>query len=144
MISPTGYRGSRMTDCALFWGDCGKHKYMIGSKRFADLYEAQQYRAALLELIIHNTGGWPDRRTLIRVEELCQAAMGVLEDAECATRLRSITEYARALFSEQTHREWDRGSIGGADFLRLEILRALHSLNGRLCALEANLRQASA
>src|SRR5262245_48197694 len=142
MIPPTGLCRSYVTDCALFW-ETAKSVKMIASMRFADLDEAQQYRADLLELIIHNSGGWPDRRTLTRVEELCQAAMGVVEDPECATRLHSIAEYARALFSERTHREWDRGSIGGADFLRLEIVRALHSLNRRLCWLEANRRQAS-
>ena len=111
--------------------------------RCADLVEAQQYRAALLELIIHHPGGWPDSRSLARAAELCRAAMGTVEDAECATHIDTVASCARALFSERAHQEWDRGHMRGADFLRLEIVRALHSLNRRLCALEAERREAS-
>ncbi len=105
--------------------------------QFADLHEAQKYRAALVELIIHNAGGWPDRQSLVRVEELCQAAMSAIEDAECTAYIKIVAECAEALFSERAHRKWDRGSMCGADFLRLEIVRALHSLNRRLGAIEA-------
>jgi hypothetical protein len=112
--------------------------------QFADLHEAQRCRAALVELFIHNAGGWPDRRSLVRVEELCEAAVGAVEDAECAAHLEAIAENARALFSERAHRRWDRASMPGKDFLRLEIVRELHLLNRRLRALEAQRREASA
>jgi hypothetical protein len=112
--------------------------------QLADLHEAQKHRAALLELIIHNAGGWADRRTLGRVEGLCRAAMGAVDDAECAAHIKIVAEYAAALFSERAHRKWDRSGVRGVDFLRLEIVRALHSLNRRLCAIEAKRREASA
>jgi hypothetical protein len=112
--------------------------------QLADLYEAQKHRAALLELIIHNAGGWADRRTFGRAEELCQAAMSAVDDGECTVRIKIIAEYAAALFSERAHRKWDRGGMRGADFLRLEIVRALHSLNRRLYAIEAKRRETSA
>jgi hypothetical protein len=112
--------------------------------QLADLHEAQKYRAALLELIIHNAGGWPDRRTLGRAEELCQAATNAVDDVEFAARIKVIAEYAAALFSQQAHRKWDRGGMRGADFLRLEIVRMLHSLNRRLCAIEAKRRETRA
>src|SRR5258708_27140939 len=112
--------------------------------QLADLYETQKHRAALLELIIHNVGGWADRRTLGRAEALCQAAMSAVDDAECAARVKIIAEHAAALFSERAHRKWDRSGMRGADFLRLEIVRALHSLNRRLRALAAQRREAPA
>jgi hypothetical protein len=110
---------------------------------FADLYEAEKHRAALLEVIIHNAGGWPDRASLVRTETLCEAAIGAIEDAECAARLNTVAEYARALFSERMHLRWHRGGMAGRDFLRLEIIRELHLLNRRLCALEAQRREAN-
>jgi hypothetical protein len=112
--------------------------------QFADLYEAQKHRAALLELIIHNAGGWADRRMLGRVEALCHAAMSAIEDTECTTHLKIIAEHAGALFSERAHRQWDRSGVRGADFLRLEIVRALHSMNRQLCAIEAKRRETNA
>jgi hypothetical protein len=41
------------------------------------------------------------------------------------------------LFSEQAHKKWDRGNVSGADFLRLGIVRALHSVSRRLSEIEA-------
>jgi hypothetical protein len=113
--------------------------------QFSDGCEAQQCRAALLEIVIHSAGGRRDGRSLAKVERLCAAAMAVVEDdAECAAHVDAVAHYARALFSERAHRKWDRGSITGADFLRLEIVRTLHCLNRRLCALEERRREASA
>lgn len=128
-----------MTNCTRWLRDIARSKK--ASMQFADLYEAQKCRAALVELIIHNAGGWPDRRALVRVDELCQAAMGAIEDAECAAHIKTIAEYAGALYSERAHRKWDRGSMRGTDFLRLEIVRALHSLDRRLCAVETKRRE---
>lgn len=112
--------------------------------QLAGLHEAQRCRAALVELVIHNIGGWPDRRSLARAEALCEAATAAVEDADCAAHLKTIAGYAAALFSERAHRKWDRERMLGKDFLRLEIIRELHSLNRRLCALEAKRREASA
>ena len=111
--------------------------------RFEDVREAQKYRAALLEIIIHDAGGWANRGSLSKVDEFCQAAMSAIDDAECETYIKIVAEHAAALFSARAHRKWDRSSMHGADFLRLEIVRALHSLNRRLCAIEAKRKKST-
>jgi hypothetical protein len=103
---------------------------------FIDLDDARKHHAALLEIIIHNGGGWADRASLRRVMELCRAANGALDDAECRESVTIIAQCAAELFSEQAHRKWNRPSMSGADFLRLEIMRALHSFSRRLTVIE--------
>ena len=110
---------------------------------FLDLDDARRHHAALLEIIIHHPGGWSDRASLSRVAELCRAATGAVDDAECREHLRIVAEYAADLFSEHVHRKWDRSNMSGADFLRLEIMSALHSFNRRLSAIEATRRGTS-
>lgn len=104
---------------------------------FADLDDARRHHAALLEIILHRPGGWSDRASLNRIVELCRLAGAAIEDAQCAEQLRSVAEYASDLFSEQAHKKWDRSNVSGADFLRLEIVRTLHSFSRRLSEIEA-------
>ncbi|TAK88196.1 MAG: hypothetical protein EPO20_01850 [Betaproteobacteria bacterium] len=107
---------------------------------YLDLDDARKQHAALLEIIIHNAGGWSDRASLGRIVEICRAARSAIDDLECKELIGLITQYAADLFSEQAHRKWDRGSMSGADFLRLEIVRVLHSFNHRLAEIEATRR----
>jgi hypothetical protein len=107
---------------------------------FPDLDDARKQHAALLEIIIHNTGGWADRASLHRIVALCQAARAAIDDVECRESVRLIAECAADLLSDEAHRKWDRGSISGVDYLRLEIMRALHSFNRRLTEIEATRR----
>jgi hypothetical protein len=104
---------------------------------FPDLDDARRHHAALLEIIIHHPGGWADRASRHRVAELCGEAASAIDDAQCAQQIEAIASYAADLFSEQVHRRWDRGNTSGADFLRLEIVRTLHSYRRRLSAIEA-------
>jgi len=104
---------------------------------FSDLDDARKHHAALLEIFIHNTGGWADRESLRKIVELCRAAVSAIDDSECGENVRAIAECAAKLFSEQAHRKRDSGSMSGADSLRLEILRALHSFKRRLAEIEA-------
>jgi hypothetical protein len=104
---------------------------------YPDLDDARKQHAALLEIIIHNPGGWSDRVSLAKFVELCRTASSAVDDLECRQMVALIQQHAAALFSEQTHRKWDRASMSGADFLRLEIVRALHSFNHRLTEIEA-------
>jgi hypothetical protein len=53
-----------------------------------------------------------------------------------------IGDYAEDLFSEAGHLKWDRKNMGGADFLRLQMLRALDSFHNRIFAIEAMRRAA--
>lgn len=104
---------------------------------FADLDDARRHHAALLEIIIHHTGGWADRASLNRIAELCQAALAAVDDAQCAAQIAMVEKYAAELLSERAHKKWGRGNVAGADFLRLEIVRALRSFSDRLSAIEA-------
>lgn len=108
--------------------------------RFPDLEEARRHHAALLEIVIHHPGGWADRASLNKVAELCREATSATDDVECLKQIEIIAQYAADLFSEQGHRKWDRGKTSGADFLRLEIVSALHSFSRRLSAIEARRR----
>lgn len=103
---------------------------------FADLEDARRHHAALLEVLIHHPGGWADRASLSKVLELCRAASVAIDDAECAEQIRIVAAYAADLYSEQAHKKWSRSNITGADFLRLEMVRALHSFSRRLSAIE--------
>ena len=68
---------------------------------------------------------------------MCRAAGAAIDDALCAEQLGIVAGYATDLFSEQAHKKWDRRNVSGADFLRLEIMRALHSVSRRLSEIEA-------
>lgn len=104
---------------------------------FQDLDDARKHHAALLEIMIHNVGGRADRALLRRIIELCRAAISSIEDSQCGEHVKLIADCAAKLFSEHRHQEWDRGSVSGADFLRLETMRALHSFRRRLDEIEA-------
>jgi hypothetical protein len=66
--------------------------------------------------------------------------MTALKDAECQEQMGIVERYAAALYSEAEHHKWRMASLPGADFLRLQILRALVTFHSRLIALEASRR----
>jgi hypothetical protein len=107
---------------------------------YPDLERARQCHGALREIFIHHPGGWPDRDALSRVEKLAWQAMTALKDAECQEQMGIVERYAAALYSEAEHHKWRMASLPGADFLRLQILRALVTFHSRLIALEASRR----
>ena len=109
---------------------------------FPDLDEARRHHAALLEMVIHHRGGWADPAARNRVAELCREAASAIEDTHCLEQIETIARHGADLFSDRAHRKWGRGNSSGADFLRLEIIRALHALNARLSAIEAQRRTA--
>ena len=104
---------------------------------YADLEKARECHGALREIFIHHPGGWPDRDALQRVEKLAWQAMTLLKDAECQEKMGIVEHYAAALYSEAEHHKWRMASLPGADFLRLQILRALVAFHSRLFAIEA-------
>ena len=104
---------------------------------YPDLDKARDCHAALREIFIHHPGGWPDKDALFRVEKLAWQAMTLVKDAECQEKMGIVEHYAAALYSEAEHHKWRMASLPGADFLRLQILRALVAFNGRLLAMEA-------
>jgi hypothetical protein len=104
---------------------------------YPDLEKARECHAALREIFIHHHGGWADKDALFRVEKLAWQAMMLLKDIECQEKMGIVEHYAAALYSEAEHHNWRMGSLAGADFLRLQILRALVAFNSRLQAIEA-------
>jgi hypothetical protein len=104
---------------------------------YADLEKARECHGALREIFIHHPGGWADKDALFRVEKLAWQAMTVIKDAECQEKMGIVEHYAAALFSEAEHHKWRMSSLPGADFLRLQILRALVAFHSRLFAIEA-------
>jgi hypothetical protein len=104
---------------------------------YPDLDKARECHGALREIFIHHPGGWADRDALHRVEKLTWQAMTSVKDAECQEKMGIVEHYAAALYSEAEHHKWRMSSLPGADFLRLQILRALVAFNSRLLAIEA-------
>ena len=103
----------------------------------SDLEKARYCHGALREIFIHHPGGWADKEALYRVEKLAWQAMTAVQDAECHEKMGVVEHYAAALYSEAEHHKWRMSSLPGADFLRLQILRALVAFHGRLYAIEA-------
>ena len=103
----------------------------------ADLEQARQCHAALREIFIHHPGGWADKDALHRVEEVAWQAMRLIPDAECQEKMGIVEHHAAALYSDEEHHRWRTTSLPGADFLRLQILRALVAFHSRLFAIEA-------
>lgn len=104
---------------------------------YPDLEKARECHAGLREIFIHHPGGWPDKEALHKVEKLAWQAMTVVKDAECQEKMGVVEHYAAALYSEAEHHQWRIASLPGADFLRLQILRALVAFHSRLFAIEA-------
>jgi hypothetical protein len=104
---------------------------------YLDLDRARECHSALREIFIHHPGGWADKEALHRVEKLAWQAMTLVKDADCQEKMGIVEHYAAALYSESEHHKWRMASLPGADFLRLQILRALVAFQGRLLAIEA-------
>jgi hypothetical protein len=102
-----------------------------------DLEEARKHYGALRTLIICHLGGWADEQALDQVITLTRAAKAVIDDLECHEKLDLARNYAGEVFSEDGHKKWDRASMTGVDFLRLQTLQVLDAFHNRLFAIEA-------
>jgi hypothetical protein len=111
---------------------------------YPDLEEVRKQYAALRELVIHNPGGWDDAASRERVKTLVDRAIDALDDTECAQQLRRVETQAAALYSADGHAKWQRKSMSGADYLRLQILIALEVINTRLFMIDALRNRAAA
>jgi signal transduction histidine kinase len=94
---------------------------------YPDLEKARECHGAVRDIFIHHPGGWADKEALFQVEKLAWRAMTVVKDAEAQEKMGIVEHYAAALYSEDEHHKWRISSLPGADFLRLQILRALLS-----------------
>ena len=104
---------------------------------YPDLEKARECHGVLRDIFIHHPGGWADKEALFQVEKLAWRAMTAVKDAEAQEKMGIVEHYAAALYSEDEHHKWHISSLPGADFLRLQILRALVAFHGRLLAIEA-------
>jgi hypothetical protein len=104
---------------------------------YPDLEKARACHGALREIFIHHPGGWADKEALQQVDKLAWQAITLVKDAECQEKIGIVEHYAAALYSEAEHHKWRMSSLPGADFLRLQILRALVAFHSRLFAIEA-------
>ena len=104
---------------------------------YPDLDEVRKQYSALRELVIHNAGGWDDVATRERMKALIERAIDALDDAECTQQLRRVQSNAAALYSAEDHAKWQRKSMSGADYLRLQILISLEVVNTRLFMIDA-------
>jgi hypothetical protein len=101
-----------------------------------DLDRARGLHAALHDVFFRD-GDWTDRALLARVLSLCREAADAVSDAYCREELNIVGDYATELFSEASHGRYESDSLSGAEFLRLQILKALDSFHSRLFSMEA-------
>jgi hypothetical protein len=110
---------------------------------YTDIKQVRETYVTLRELVIHHPGGWDDVAARLKVDRLCEAAMRVLDDAECCDRLCAVRAQASELYSREAHLKWGRASMRGADYLRLQMLIALEALRTRLFFIEATRNRGS-
>ena len=105
---------------------------------YPDIDEARGSHAALKEVFAHHRGDWTaGGEELRRVEQLCRDAAAAVDDSQCREEIGIVGDYAAELFARGEHRKWESESMSGAEFLRLQILKALDSFHSRLYSIEA-------
>ena len=105
---------------------------------YPDLDEARLHHAALKQIFAYHRGDWSQGADeLRRVEQLCRDAAAAINDPHCREEMGIVGDYAAEIFSRQEHRKWESESLPGAEFLRLQILKALDSFHSRLYSIEA-------
>ena len=105
---------------------------------YTDIDEARRRHASLKDVFACHRADWSARtEELRRVEELCRQAAAAIADAQCREEIGIVGDYAAELLARGEHRKWASESMSGAEFLRLQILKALDSFHSRLYSIEA-------
>jgi hypothetical protein len=105
---------------------------------YADIDDARRRHADLRDLFASHRVDWAaGADELRRVEELCREAAAAINDPQCREEMGIVGDYAAELFARGEHRKWASESMSGAEFLRLQILKALDSFHSRLYSIEA-------
>jgi hypothetical protein len=105
---------------------------------YADIDEARRRHAELKDLFASQRADWSaGADELRRVENLCREAAAAIGDPQCREEMGIVGDYAAELFGRGEHRKWASESMSGAEFLRLQILKALDSFHSRLYSIEA-------
>jgi hypothetical protein len=105
---------------------------------YPDIEQGRDYHAALKSIFAFHRTDWAERLEVLReVEDLCRQAAAAVDDAACREEMGIVADYAAEIFSRGEHRKWESESMPGAEFLRLQILKALDSFHSRLYSIEA-------
>jgi hypothetical protein len=105
---------------------------------YSDIDEARRRHASLKEVFAHHRADWSAGAGELRgVETLCREAAAAIGDAQCREEMGIVGDYAAELFARGEHRKWASESMSGAEFLRLQILKALDTFHSRLYSIEA-------
>ncbi|HEY2337602.1 MAG TPA: hypothetical protein VGI18_09600 [Burkholderiales bacterium] len=105
---------------------------------YADIDEARRRHAELKEMFSSHRADWATGAgELQRIENLCREAAAAINDPQCREEMGIVGDYAAELFGRGEHRKWESESMSGAEFLRLQILKALDSFHSRLYSIEA-------
>lgn len=108
---------------------------------YPDLEQARKCHTSLHDVFYRDGDCW-QRASLRTVEALCRDAAAAVDDAYCREEMGIVADYAAEHYSQRNHRKYESESLPGAEFLRLQILKALDSYASRLYSLEA-LRRAA-
>ena len=110
---------------------------------YPDIEDARARHSALKELFAFHRADWAQRADeLRRVEQLCREGAAAINDPHCREEMGIVGDYAAEIFARGEHRKWESESMSGAEFLRLQILKALDSFHSRLYSIEAIRRAA--
>ena len=105
---------------------------------YPDIEQGRDYHAALKSIFAFHRTDWAERLEVLReVEDLCRQAAAAVDDAACREEMGIVADYAAEIFSRGEYRKWESESMPGAEFLRLQILKALDSFHSRLYSIEA-------
>jgi hypothetical protein len=105
---------------------------------YPDIEAARQRHASLKDVFAHYRADWTAHaEELRRVETLCLEAAAAIGDAQCREEMGIVGDYAAELYARGEHRKWASESMSGAEFLRLQILKALDTFHSRLYSIEA-------
>jgi hypothetical protein len=105
---------------------------------YADIDQARLRHAELKSIFASHRADWATGgEELRRVEALCREAAAAINDPQCREEMGIVGDYAAELFTRGEHRKWESESMSGAEFLRLQILKALDSFHSRLYSIEA-------
>ena len=104
-----------------------------------DFDKAHALHAALLSLLIEETGGRADPAVLARVSSLCDAAVDAVNDVEARVAIRGVKSLASLLYSDDGHADIGSGTLHGPDAVRFQMMNALSTFRGRVDALERRL-----
>jgi hypothetical protein len=100
--------------------------------RQPDLERALHHLGVVHDLFAEHSGGVPEPRLLGAIELLSGSIARLLPDCLCQQKLADLRMAARAFYSERDHLRCGRPPLSGLEYLRLQILKDLNALDGRI------------